>query len=120
VKGVQVQLTMKKARLAGLAAASAAGLLLTGLSAQQASAGGWNGVCEAGEVCVYRNGQVLHDMYPIPSGRCAGTSAAYDWMWNRSNEYQRAWSGTNCTGANTLVSPGGSVPINLRWSVGGY
>lgn len=100
-----------------MAATAIAVLGISGLSAQTASA---DPPCYAGEVCAYYNGSLIAKFPPEWSGSCHTLWHSYDRLWNRSNEIQRAWSGTNCTGRNQLVGTGDRPAINYFWSVGGY
>jgi hypothetical protein len=109
-------------RKLGTILAAIATVALTGLAAQPASAtttAYYNGVCDPGEVCAYKTGQMVVDSPPVYFGQCGMTRTYYDWLWNRTGILERAWSGTNCTGRLVEVPPGQSSSINLFWSIGG-
>jgi hypothetical protein len=105
-------------RIAGALAASV--LLLTGLSTQAASASTSTvNVCAPGRVCGYNQGNLVFDLLPVNSGQCVRLSQYVDYVDNESHLDQRIWSGTNCTGRNTVIRSGGQGGVNLFWSVGG-
>ncbi|MEV6410234.1 hypothetical protein [Kribbella sp. NPDC051718] len=106
-------------RIAGAFAASV--LLVTGLSTQAASASTSTvNACAPGRVCGYNQGNLVFDILPINPGQCMRISqSSVDYVDNESHLDQRIWSGTNCTGRNTVIRSGGQGPVNLFWSVGG-
>jgi hypothetical protein len=105
-------------RIAGALAASV--LLLTGLSTQAASASTSTvNACAPGRVCGYNQGNLVFDLLPVNSGQCVRLSQYVDYVDNESHLDQRIWSGTNCTGRNTVIRSGGQGGVNLFWSVGG-
>ncbi|MFC0624935.1 hypothetical protein [Kribbella deserti] len=95
--------------------------LVAGASVSTLPANAWpgDGNCENGEVCLYRNGSLVGDLWPSSPGGCSGqTRTAYDYLRNRSAWPQRAWSGTNCTGRANDFPSGTEGPVNLFWSLG--
>ncbi|NEA34200.1 hypothetical protein [Streptomyces sp. SID13031] len=108
-------------RISGIAGAMAASaLLLTGLSTQAASASPATvQACAPGRVCGYNQGNLVYDRLPVNSGQCERTNSSVDYVDNESHLDQRIWSGTNCTGRNTVIRSGGQGGVNLFWSVGG-
>ncbi|WP_328989816.1 hypothetical protein OG394_26620 [Kribbella sp. NBC_01245] len=106
------------ATLAGTAAL-VAGATVSTMPANAGTTGIGNGVCESGEVCLYRAGTLIHDLWPSSPSGCSGqTRTAYDYLRNRSAWPQRAWSGTNCTGRFNDFPSGTEGPVNLFWSLG--
>ncbi|GAA0957338.1 hypothetical protein GCM10009554_67980 [Kribbella koreensis] len=107
-------------RIAGVLAVST--LLLTGLSTQVASASTSTvNACAPGRVCGYNAGNLVFDILPVNSGQCLRLfNSSVDYVDNESHLDQRIWSGTNCTGRNTLIRSGGQGSVDLFWSVGGF
>jgi hypothetical protein len=109
---------MSKRIAAALAASS---LLVTGLSTQAASASTSTvNACAPGRVCGYNQGNLVFDILPVNPGQCVRLfQSSVDYVDNESHLDQRIWSGTNCTGRNTVIRSGGQGSVNLFWSVGG-
>jgi hypothetical protein len=100
-----------------LIAAGAAMSALSGLIAQPAAAASaGNGICEAGDVCVFRLGRLVADIAP---GRiCTSFYFVYDQVWNRGWAPERAYAGAHCTGRAVLVPVGTVRSVDLFKSVG--
>jgi len=101
-----------------LTAVGIAGLALTGVTAAPASAS-ITATCEYGNVCLYNDGTMVWQGWPVYPGNCQHISSAYNYVYNRSGITQRAWSGSSCTGGSQLVGSNAGAYVPWSASLGG-
>jgi hypothetical protein len=88
-------------------------------------------VCDQGTVCMWdepnytaSNEYGSEESEPVGSGYCWQTDIGdgYQSIINSSSQYQRAWTGSDCTGEDVLVAPDSSISDLgfVAYGTGGY